>query len=250
MVQHKKVIITGASSGIGEHLARLFYKRGFDVGLIARREALLSDLAHQLERDYPSQGRVHYRVLDVSHTDQVADSISALIDQLGGLDIMVVNAGTTAVTRSGQGKLDEQANVFQVNLMGAVATIDAATHYFLKQGYGHLVGMSSVSAYFGIPGSAAYSSSKAALTNYLHAVRVELLPRDIKVSMIHPGFINTDFAPNMESRPFVISAEKAAEKMLAGILVQKKNIVVPGFPWWVLRWVVPLLPDAVMRRLF
>lgn len=244
----KNVIITGASSGIGEALARAFAARGDNLGLAARRTDKLESLARELEEAHGI--KVAVTALDVQRDETVAAAINSLAQALGPVDIVVANAGITGVRRSGSGNLDTDKAVFQTNIVGAVATLDAATRLFAAQGHGHLVGISSVSAFFPIPGSAAYSASKAALTNYMNAMRLELAKKKIDVTVIHPGFIKTDIAPGMEKYPFVIEADAAAKQMLAAIAAKKANAIVPALPWKPVKGLMSLMPDSVMTLLF
>jgi short-subunit dehydrogenase len=171
--------------------------------------------------------------------------------ELGSIDVVIANAGITGVRRTGNGDLSIDKSILQTNLFGAIATIDAAVSIFNEQGFGHIVGMSSFSAFRGIPGSAAYSASKAALTNYLQAVGTELFRKKmIKVTTIHPGFIRTEIDENIEKFPFVIDADKAARTMVNAIEKAKTDIVVPSWPWAVLRNVIPKLPESVISKVF
>jgi short-subunit dehydrogenase len=246
---NKRIIITGASSGIGKALAQAYAAKGFDIGIMARRATELALLCDELKARYPAQ-QFLFECVDVSDLPSVAPSIQKLSERLGGLDIFVANAGTIGVRRTGSGDLGVDLAIFNVNLLGAIACIDAATAIFRKQKHGHLVGISSFSAFVGIPGSAAYSASKAALTNYLQAVRTELSGKNIQVSCIHPGFINTDLSTNMEKYPFVIPADKAAHSMVKAIARNCNNATVPAWPWALLRYVLPLLPDSVLKKIF
>lgn len=243
----KHVIITGASSGIGEALARAFAAVGCHVGLAARRTDRLQGLARELESAHGV--RVAVAALDVQRDETVAAVLAQLAQDLGGVDIVVANAGITGVRRSGSGDLSTDKAVFQTNLVGAVATLDAATQLFKAQGHGHLVGISSVSAFFPIPGSAAYSASKAALTNYMNAMRLELVKHKIDVTVIHPGFIKTDIAPGMEKYPFVIEADAAARDMVKAIAAKKANVIVPAMPWKAAKGLMSLMPDVLVTAL-
>lgn len=245
----QSVIITGASSGIGKALAFEYAKRGFNIGLCARRENELQQLCNEIQQQYP-QVTCQWQSLDVTNTEQVKTVINKLTTQLGGLDIMIANAGITGVRRTGSGDLSTDEKVFAVNLMGAIATIDAAVAIFKQQGHGKVVGISSFSAFRGIPGSAAYSASKAALSNYLQAVSTELHGRNINICCIHPGFINTDLADNMSKYPFVIAADKAARAMANAVAKNKKNVTVPAWPWATLKYLMPLLSDRSMKKIF
>ncbi len=245
----EKVVITGASSGIGAALAWQYAAKGCDIALCARRQDKLQQLCEQLQKQYPHQQFIH-ESLDVAQLDTVADVFGRLKSRLGQLDIVIANAGITDVRATGNGQLDKDIRIINTNLLGAIATIDAAVAIFREQKKGHLVGISSFSAFRGIPGSAAYSSSKAALTNYLQAVGTELFRKNIKVTCIHPGFINTDISDNMEKFPFVIEADKAASAMVKAINKGKKNVTVPSWPWAILKGVMPKLPDAIISKVF
>jgi short-subunit dehydrogenase len=246
----KSVVITGASSGIGAALAREFANRGYNIALCARRVEKLESLKQEL-----SQKNSHIQVisaaLDVNDLETVPTVLNDLKSSLGTIDIVVANAGITGVRRTGTGDLTIDKSILQTNLYGAIATIDAAVGIFREQGFGHIVGMSSFSAFRGIPGSAAYSASKAAVTNYLQAVGTELYrKKDIKVTVIHPGFIRTEIDDNIDKFPFVIDADKAAKTMVNAIEKGKTDIVVPSWPWAILRKVMPKLPESVIAKIF
>ncbi|MBK6756760.1 MAG: SDR family NAD(P)-dependent oxidoreductase [Moraxellaceae bacterium] len=245
---NKTVIITGASSGIGAALATAFASKGYNLGLAARRIDKLEALARQLEDIYHVQ--VAIVALDVQQDAQVAPALSRLAQELGQVDIVVANAGVTGVRRSGSGNIEIDKTIFQTNVIGAIATLDAATKIFLAQGHGHLVGMSSFSAFSPLPTSAAYSASKAALTNYMNAMRLELINKKINVTVIHPGFIKTDIAPHMDKYPFVIEADVAAQQMVRAIEINKANVIVPAMPWKAAKGLMKLMPDPLLAMMF
>ena len=246
----KSVVITGASSGIGAALAREFAGRGYNIALCARRIEKLESLKQELVQKN-SKIKVISAALDVNELDTLPTVLSDIKSTLGNLDIVIANAGITGVRRTGSGDLSIDKQVLQTNLYGAIATIDAAVAIFREQGFGQIVGMSSFSAFRGIPGSAAYSASKAALTNYLQAVGTELYrKKEIKVTVIHPGFIRTEIDDNIDKFPFVIDADKAANTMVNAIEKGKSDIVVPSWPWAILRKVMPKLPESVVAKIF
>jgi len=244
----KIVFITGASSGIGASLARELASRGYSLGLFARRLDRLQAVAAELRLQYPV--RVEVAVMDVCEQDSVPGIVEAMRETLGGLDIMVANAGIVGVRKSGSGDLSVDRRVFETNVMGAIATLDAAVAHFKAQGGGQLVGISSVASLFGIPGSAAYSASKAALSNYLDAMGKELSHYRIKVTAILPGFVETDIAPGMEKYPLVAKPEKVAREIADAIERGAKTAIVPRFPWAALAPSLKLVPDALMKRIF
>lgn len=246
----KSVVITGASSGIGAALAREFASRGYNIVLCARRLEKLESLKKELSEKH-SNIKVISSALDVNELDTVPTVLREIKASLGNIDIVIANAGITGVRRTGNGDLTVDKQVLQTNLFGAIATVDAAVAIFREQGFGQIVGMSSFSAFRGIPGSAAYSASKAALTNYLQAVGTELYrKKDIKVTAIHPGFIRTEIDDNIDKFPFVISADKAANTMANAIEKGKSDIVVPSWPWAILRKVMPKLPESMIAKIF
>lgn len=242
------VFITGASSGIGEALAKEFARRGYDLGLFARRTDRLDALRAAIAKE--SSVRVEVAELDVAAIASVAPAIDAMREKLGGLDVIVANAGTTAINRTGGGKIDVDAHVIQVNLLGAIATLDAAARHFRKEKRGHLVGVSSVSAFMPIPGSGAYSASKAGLTGYLGAAREELRKHGIVVTAVHPGYIKTEITPDMEKYPYLITAEQGATEIVDGLVAGREDIVVPRWPWALLVPALKTLPRRLVGRFF
>lgn len=246
----KTVAITGASSGIGEALAWEFAARGYNLIVMARREDRLAALTAKIQDKYPQVTAVAVSC-DVAELDSIYPALEQGQSLAGGLDMVVANAGIAGVQRTGVDDFSKCQRVIQVNLLGGMATVDAAARLFRSQGRpGTIVGVSSVAAYKGLPGSGAYSASKAGFSNFLDATRMELKRHGIKVISVHPGFIKTDLAPNMEKYPFVIEADKAAQEMVNGVEKGSSNIIVPAMPWKVLGRVTPLLPDDIYTKLF
>lgn len=244
----KTAIIVGASRGIGASLARELARRGYSLGLLSRNQEQL----HQLAAELRSTCKTHVETgaLDVCDQASVAPALQHLFQTFGTVDLVIVNAGVTGVRKAGDGNIAEDRRIIETNLMGAIAVTDVAMAQFKQQGHGHLVGISSVSASFAIPGSGAYSASKAALTNYLEALRVEVARYKIDVGIVHPGFVNTDIAPGMEKYPFVATPEKVAKEIADGIAKKKKNMVVPRLPWGLIMPVLRLVPDRLKGKAF
>ncbi|GAC1378808.1 MAG: SDR family oxidoreductase [Aquirhabdus sp.] len=240
----KNVVITGASSGIGEALAERFASQGYNLGLAARSVDKMDLLAEKLLQQYSV--RIETVSLDVNDDASIPTVLEDLAKRLGSIDILVANAGIAGSRRSGSGDLTIDKAIFQTNLIGAIATLDAATKIFLAQGHGHLVGMSSVSAFTPMPKSAAYSASKAALTNYMNAMRLELAGNNIAVTVIHPGFINTSLAPKMDKYPFVINSDVAAKQMVHAIERKQTNPIIPALPWKGVKALFQIMPDSLM----
>jgi short-subunit dehydrogenase len=244
----KTAIIVGASRGIGASLARDLAQRGYRLGLLARNQEQLHNIATELRDTH--QTHVEIGVLDVCDQASVAPALQHLFHTFGTVDLVIVNSGVVGVRKAGDGNIAEDRRIIETNLMGAIAVTDVAMAFFKQQGHGHLVGISSISASFAIPGSGAYSASKAALTNYLEALRVEVARYKINVSIVHPGFVNTDLAPGMEKYPFVATPEKVAHEIVEGIIKKKKNMIVPRLPWGVLMPVLRLMPERLKSKVF
>jgi len=221
----KRVFITGASSGIGEALARHYADRGAIVGLVARRAEALSRLAHELGKDTT----LTY-VLDVRDAAALAAAAADFIARQGCPDIVIANAGVSL------GTLTEHAediapfqDVMDINVMGMVKTFQPFIAPMMTARCGTLVGIASVAGYRGLPGAAAYSASKAAAISYLESLRVELKPGGIRVVTICPGYIATPMTEKNPYRmPFILSTETAARKMVAVI---DRGAALAVIPW-------------------
>ncbi|MEX2253731.1 MAG: SDR family oxidoreductase [Thermoleophilaceae bacterium] len=239
----KAVLITGASSGIGKALAGEFAGRGYDLGLAARREQSLAELRETIATEYPDR-RVEVRGLDVTRYDDVETVVEDLAGALGGLDIVIANAGLGSTGPVGAGHFDADRAVIETNVIGAMATIDAGVALFKRQGRGQVVAISSVAAVRGLPGGASYSASKAAIAVYADAVRAELHGGPITVTTLLPGYIDTPLNENMKQRPFLISLDKGARIIADLIEREVKSKTVPVFPWNVVTRLLRVAPTS------
>lgn len=247
-VAPQTAIIVGASRGIGAALARELAGRGYTLGLLSRNQEQLHQLAAELRSTYSTH--VETGSLDVCDQASVAPTLQHLFQTFGQVDLVIVNSGVAGARKAGDGNIAKDRRIIETNLLGAIAVTDVAVAQFKQQGSGHLVGISSVSANFAIPGSGAYSASKAALTNYLEALRLEVAKFKITITIVHPGFVNTDIAPGMEKYPFVTTPENVAREIANGIAKKKKNMVVPRLPWGLIMPVLRLIPDSIKTRVF
>ena len=243
----RSVMITGASSGIGAALAYELAARGHDLALCARRLDRLESLRTAVHQHHPAI-KVEIRELDVTRYERVASVLEDLAAALGGLDTVVVNAGVDLVGKIGQGQFDKCRGTVETNLLGAMATMDAAVEHFLARGRGHIVGISSIMAFRGLARNAAYSASKAGLANYLQALRPFLRRKGVDVTIFYPGFIDTPLNDMLPHRPFLISAEKGARLMADRMERRVKAAMIPSWPWALAKWVLRVMPDRVMAR--
>lgn len=243
----KAILITGASSGLGEGMARHLARRGHRLALVARRRDRLDRLAVELRS--AGAPTVWVGELDVTQYATIADVVGRAARELGGLDVIVVNAGTAGTTVIGKGHFAEARRIIDTNLTGAIATIEAAVELFRTQGRGHLVAISSVAAARGTKGQGAYSASKAGLSRYLESLRVETVGENIQVTELAPGFIDTDLNRHMKNRPFVVSAEKGTEALVDAIERQVGFRYVPVWPWTLMAQLLKILPAKVVARI-
>jgi short-subunit dehydrogenase len=223
----KVIFLTGASSGIGEGLAIALAKRGAILGLLARREELLSKLAAKCEA---AGGIARVFPCDVVDPVGIHTAADRLRGEFGRIDILIANAGIGGnddATRS----YDPAAvkKVVDVNLLGAVNAIHAVVQQMLERGSGQLVGISSLAGFRGLPKSAAYSASKAGMTTFFESVRLDVKDRGIAVTIIQPGFIKTPLtAGRHNNMPFLMELEDAIPHFIRAIEKKKKFA---GFPW-------------------
>ncbi len=250
IAHNKTVVITGASAGIGRAMAFEFARRGYHLGLTARRLDVLTALREEILATCGDSTRtIAISALDVDQTETVEPVLQALFARLGGIDIMVVNAGVNAMTSVGKGDILKQKQLIMTNVIGAMASVDAAAAHFIARGAGQIVGISSLAAVKGIPKQAVYCASKAGFSMYLEAARIELKRKNISVTTIMPGFVITDIMPHIEKYPFAVSAEQAARETVTLIENKKAVGIVPGYPWRLLRPFMRLIPDSLWRKL-
>ena len=244
----KTILITGASSGIGKALAYEMAERGYSVGLTGRNIDLLEKVRGEIKNKFPSIN-VEARKLDVTDYKSVPVVINELVNALGGIDIFFANAGVAFSGKVGRGNFEKDRMNVETNLIGAMATVDAAVEYFLKKGEGHVVGTSSIVAYRGMPSNASYCASKAGFTTYLEALRTEVMRKNIDVTVLHPGYIDTPLNNMVKNRPFLITVEKGA-KIIAKMIEKKvKSSPVPRFPWNIVGFVFKILPARIMAKM-
>jgi short-subunit dehydrogenase len=218
-----KVFISGASSGIGEALARHYAGQGATLGLSARREDLLNKLAAQFSTP------VSIYSLDVR--DSTAQQVAAndFISRYGAPDIVIANAGMGVGTQTELAEdLPDFQDTMDVNVMGMVKTFQPFVTAMREKQSGTLVGIASVAGYRGMPGASAYSASKAAAISYLESLRVELRGSGVKVCTICPGFIDTRMTQsNPFPMPFILPVDVAVKKFTRVIKRQQSHATIP-----------------------
>ncbi|HYP52280.1 MAG TPA: SDR family NAD(P)-dependent oxidoreductase, partial [Pyrinomonadaceae bacterium] len=184
----KVVLITGASSGIGRALAVELGRRGARAGLFARRAELLEEAAREVEQ---AGGKALALPGDVRDAGEVERAAARVREAWGRVDVLVANSGVGVITPAATLRAEEVAEVISVNTLGAVNSVAAVLPDMLARGAGQLVAVSSLAAYRGLPKSAAYSASKAAVSTFFESLRVDLRGTGVDVTVIHPGFVKT-----------------------------------------------------------
>lgn len=246
MSTRQKILISGASSGLGEGMAREFAKKGRSLALCARREDRLAAVAASIT---PDAERVATATVDVTDVDSVAPAFADLADELGGLDRVIVNAGLGKGAPMGTGKMHANIETIETNLIGAVAQIEAALEIFRAQNAGHLVLISSMSAIRGLPKSqAAYSASKAGLSALGQGLQAEFANSPITVSVIAPGYIETDINRGVATK-LMSSTDDGVRALVKAIEAEPRFAPVPQWPWTPLSYALRYLPDVVSQRL-
>lgn len=239
-----KVFLTGASSGIGEALARHYAGRGATLGLVARRRELLERLRASL--GVPAE----VYECDVRDIAALSSAAAAFQAKHGVPDLVIANAGVSFGTLT---EHQEDAATFRevhdINVLGIVHTFHPFIAGMRARGHGTLAGIASVAGVRGLPGASAYSSSKAAAINYLEALRLEMRRSGVKVATICPGFIATPMtAKNPYPMPFIIAADDAARRIARAIDSGKSYVIVP-WQMAIVGRVLKILPTAIYDRL-
>ncbi|MCX7746535.1 MAG: SDR family NAD(P)-dependent oxidoreductase [Clostridia bacterium] len=237
----KKAIIVGASSGIGRELAKILSANGYILGLAARRTALLQTLQKELPN--PS----HIKCLDLSAPEEASRKISELIDETGGMDLIIISSGVGYINEDLE--WDKEKETIAVNVSGFSAAANAAAQYFMKQGLGHIAGISSVAAIRGGAEGPAYNASKAFQSNYMEGLRIKFKKKKLKIMVtdIKPGFVDTEMAKG--EGLFWVAPPKKAAKQIYRAIIKKKNHVYVTKRWLIFAWLLKLLPYSIYSKL-
>jgi short-subunit dehydrogenase len=238
-------VITGASSGIGAALALELSQQGWAVGLIARRTDRLEAISARIRA---AQGTVAIAAADVSNRSQVTLAIDSIRDRLGAIDLLVANAGISRPDYLEPFTVDDIEQMFQVNTLGVVYSINAVLPDMMRRKSGHLAAVSSSGAYKGMPGSAGYCASKSAVNTFLEGLRIQLRDHNIAVTTICPGFVRTPMTDTNTFRmPWLVEPSEAARRIVRALKRRKK---VYNFPWQMTLVIklFRLLPDWAVAR--
>ena len=247
----KTVLVTGASSGIGQGMARLFAKLGYNLAICARRSERLEQLKTDLLNSYPDI-KVEYRVLDVAEYESIFDVFQDFKKEFGHIDRIVVNAGVGESRRIGKGGFDINRRTAEINFVSALAQCEVAMQIFREQNNGHLVVISSMSAMRGLPGYiTTYSASKAAIAHLAEGIRADMLVSKlpIQITTIYPGYIRTEINEGAKPLPFEVDAETGATVIVAAIESGVDEACVPSLPWSIVGQAMKRLPLPLVSKI-
>ncbi|TVS84163.1 SDR family oxidoreductase [Mycobacterium helveticum] len=243
----QKILITGASSGLGAGMARSFAAKGRDLALCARRTERLDELKAELSQQYPGI-TVAVAALDVNDHEQVPKVFGELSDELGCLDRVIVNAGIGKGARLGSGKVWANKATLETNLVAALVQIETALEMFAKSGSGHLVLISSVLGARGVPGvKASYAASKAGMRSLGESLRAEYRRGPIKVSVIEPGYIESEMTARSNSTLFMVDNATGVKALVDAIEREPGRAAVPWWPWAPLVQLMRILPPPLTK---
>jgi short-subunit dehydrogenase len=240
-------LITGASSGIGAALAVELGRRGYSVGLVARRAELLEEVADRVRE---AGGTAEWAAADVVDREALTAAIRSLEERLGEVDCAVASAGGGAPTPAREVDPERIAKLMRLNFDGAVHTFAAVLPDMVARRSGHIAVVSSMAAYRGLPPSGGYSAAKSAISVLMEAWSIELRPLGVAVTTINPWFVRTPLTEqNRFPMPFMVEVDRAARIIATGLLRRRRNIT---FPWALGLFIAALraLPGLVFEWVF
>jgi decaprenylphospho-beta-D-erythro-pentofuranosid-2-ulose 2-reductase len=245
----RKAIVVGASSGIGEHLARRLASAGCQVALVGRRRERLEDICAEINRDTGTESAfaVPFDVRDAAGVPGVFQGITG---RLVGLDLIIYVAGVMPRIGPQEYPTEVDRGTIETNLTGAVAWLNEAAARFARAGEGTIVGVSSLAGDRGRRGNPVYGATKAALNTYLESLRNRLAVQGVTVTTVKPGYVRTELLEGLKLPGIfpVAGPDQAAQEILVGVAAGKRTMYVPS--WW--RFValaIRALPSPLMQRL-
>jgi len=243
------ILITGASSGLGEEMARQFAALGYDLALCARRTARLDELAAYLAHKHPDR-RVVVKALDVNDDDAVFAVFTEFAAEFGSLDRVIINAGLGKGAPLGTGRYAANKETAMTNFVAALAQTEAAMEIFRAQEHGRLVMISSISAVRGMRKTiTTYAATKAGVAALAEGLQNENV-KGVDVSIIYPGYIRSEMNEKVVQRAkFMVDTETGVRAMVGAIEKRKGKAFVPAWPWVPLGQALKHLPMPVVRKL-
>ena len=241
MRSHKrKIIIIGATSGIGKELATIYIKRGETIGITGRRENLLKEIQSTADT------QVHISSFDVRGNENIS-RLQSLIDALGGLDLLIYNSGFGDVSKTLDWELDKET--YETNVKGFLEIVNFAFNFFVAQGHGQIAATSSIASLRGNSWAPAYSASKAFESVYMEGLHMKSkkMKANVVITDIQPGFVNTKMAKG-NGQFWVASVEKAAQQIVKAIDNKKWRAYITR-RWWLVAQLMKWTPGWLYHRI-
>ncbi len=238
----KKAIVIGASHGIGKEVAKILVDKGYQVGLVSRNNKALSRLQKNLG------GQTITKKIDITKSG-AQKSLDDLIYQMNGVDVVIISAGIwPEIGGNGEIPWEDERDTITTNVSGFVAVANIALNHFIEQGYGHLVGISSVDAVRGSATAPTYCASKAFVSTYMEGMRNKFLQSKLPIYItdIRPGYVKT--YDIQESAYWVLSPEQAAQDTYDAIL-KKKKVAYTTKRWWIIAKLLQITPDYIYNKM-
>ena len=237
----KKAIIIGGTSGIGKCLAEILIENNWIVGITGRRTELLQEIKEK------SNNRIFIQEHDITEIYCSDEKMESLFNQLKAVDLVIVSAGVSELNQELDWKTEEK--VIETNVNGIAKVYEFMFSKFKKQGYGHLVGISSIASLRGNRYCPSYSASKAFQANYLEALRciAKNEKLDIKITDVQPGFVDTPMAKG-EGLFWIAPVKKASNQIYSAILKQKRKVYITK-RWRLIVWVMKIAPSWVLEKM-
>lgn len=247
-VHRQRILITGASAGLGQEMARTWARLGRDLALCARRSGELERLRDELLSATPGL-TVSLHPHDVLDHEAVDAAFDEAARALGGVDRVVVNAGMAGGNSLGGNAAAANRATAQVNFVGALHQAEAAARTFRAAGAGHLAFISSMSALRGMGGRMnVYSATKAGVSALGEGLRSDLWGSGIAVTVVHPGYVRTAMEDQFDRVLYATDLQPATRAIVAAIERESPRAYVPAWPWAALAWPMRLLPLGLYRR--
>lgn len=245
----QKAIIIGASTGIGKAVAEEFLAHDFVVGITARRVNLLEQIQSAYE-----PGRVYVEYMDVQHHEDAQRAFAALVEAMGGVDIVIINAGTFPGEPRDFDENNELAwageeRIIDVNVKGFVALANEALAYFNRRGSGHLVGISSVDALRGAAVCPVYCATKGFISRYLEGYRNKYIQQQIPIDIteIRPGYVQTSF--DLGPLAYWVSTPEEVARQIYVSIQRKDKVAYVTRRWALIALLLQIVPDWVYNKI-
>lgn len=256
-LQAKVVVITGASSGIGEQMARKVASLGGRPILLARSRKKLEVICEDINQN--NQTQAVYYPLDVSDVKAVETVFQQIYAEVGSIDILVNNAGFGVFDLADEAKMEDIQSMFQVNVIGLIACTKAVLPKMLQENKGHIINLASIAGKLATPKSSVYAATKHAVLGFTNSLRMEVAKTNIQISAVNPGPIETNFFQTADKtgtyvknvKSYMLSAETVATKVIKLMQNPRREINLPRWMNWgsILYHLFPTIADKVMGSL-